>query len=104
VKAKQNLHDEGSTLGLRLDSPTTNLARAHAKWDMQNQLSGPAVKSVKLKRKNLLDTKGGGDVCSSIVCFGEGVLQTSGDESSSRLSMVGTRAARDVATPTVRGL
>jgi hypothetical protein len=57
------------------------------------------VKIMKLKHKNSPDTKGGADTHFSIVFPGEGVLQTSGDESSSRLSKASTRVVQVVVAP-----
>jgi hypothetical protein len=60
------------------------------------------VKIMNLKRKNSPDTKGGGDTHSSVVLSGEGVLQTSGDVSSPRLSKASTQAVRVTAVPMAR--
>jgi hypothetical protein len=57
-----------------------------------------AVKITKLKTKNSPGTEGDRDARFSLIVSDEGVLQSSSEESSPRLSKAGTQAARVVAS------
>jgi hypothetical protein len=57
---------------------------------------------IRAQGKNSPDTEGGGDTRFSAVLSGEGVLRTSDDESSPRLSKADSQAIRVVVAPTAR--